>query len=114
MKAISSAKEWPKALTFRYMLTGVKFTPNGERKNERFTLVYVIYFCWSGSIAISLVLNCLESHQCSNYERMTGKQTKWLTLDACYVQTDAGWQRWDEYKIRNIASEGLQAPNEKH
>lgn len=46
-------------------------------------------------------------YQCSSYERITGTATKYNTLDTCYVQTDAGWQRWDEYKARIIASEGL-------
>lgn len=46
-------------------------------------------------------------YQCGFYGEMTGKETKWHALDACYIKTDAGWQRWDEYKARAIASEGL-------
>ncbi len=46
-------------------------------------------------------------YTCSNYEKTTGKETTYLTLDSCYVKTDAGWQRWDEYKNRSTASEGL-------
>ena len=44
---------------------------------------------------------------CSNYEDMTGKQTNWVAFDSCYVLTDDGFQRWDEYKSRVTASEGL-------
>ena len=44
---------------------------------------------------------------CSNYEDMTAKQTNWVAFDSCYVLTDAGFQRWDEYKSRVTASEGL-------
>jgi hypothetical protein len=47
------------------------------------------------------------SYQCRKYETITGKATKWVPLDECYVQTADGWQRWDEYKLRAVASEGL-------
>lgn len=67
-------------------------------------------------LSISLVVgglmlgaNYWESYKCGNYEEVTGKATKWIFMDECYVQTDAGWQRWDEYKDRAIASEGLKA-----
>ena len=51
--------------------------------------------------------NLLSSYQCNNYQRVTGVQTKYVALDTCYVHTAKGWQRWDEYKTRAIASEGL-------
>jgi hypothetical protein len=44
-------------------------------------------------------------YQCGNYGEMTGKKTKWVALDACYIQTASGWQRWDEYKARAITNE---------
>lgn len=46
-------------------------------------------------------------YKCRSYQQATGKQTKYKLLDACYVKTNEGWQRWDEYKIRAAASEGL-------
>lgn len=58
---------------------------------------------------IMLGANYWASYKCGNYEKATGKATKWIFMDDCYVQTDAGWQRWDEYKDRAIASEGLKA-----
>lgn len=48
-------------------------------------------------------------YTCSNYAEMSGKKTKWQTLDVCYIQTTEGWQRWDEYLRRAAASEGLKA-----
>lgn len=54
-----------------------------------------------------LIAEIASRYQCNNYEEATGKETKYLLLDSCYVKTDAGWQRWDEYKNRSIASEGL-------
>lgn len=46
-------------------------------------------------------------YQCSNYQEITGRETKWATMDSCYIKTDAGFQRWDEYKARAVASQGL-------
>jgi hypothetical protein len=46
-------------------------------------------------------------YQCKSYAQLTGKETKWNTLDCCYIKTAEGWQRWDEYTKRAIASEGL-------
>ena len=57
--------------------------------------------CWGS--------NSYGRYQCTQYEAVTGKQTKWVTLDECYVKTADGWQRWDEYKARATASEGLNA-----
>lgn len=48
-------------------------------------------------------------YTCGNYQKVTGKETKWVAFDDCYVKADAGWQRWDEYQKRAIASEGLKS-----
>jgi len=53
---------------------------------------------------IAALIEFSEWRACANYQAMTGKATKRITLDACYVQTDSGWQRWDEYKARAVAS----------
>ena len=70
------------------------------------TLLLVIGLLFGG---IMLGANYWESYKCGNYEKVTGKATKWIFMDECYVQTNAGWQRWDEYKDRAIASERLKA-----
>lgn len=49
----------------------------------------------------------LSKYQCSNYQETTGLKTKYKIFDSCYIQTKSGWQRWDEYKMRATASEGL-------
>ena len=56
---------------------------------------------------IMLLSNIYGSYQCESYSRLTGKNTRWNTLDICYIETAQGWQRWDEYTKRAIASEGL-------
>ena len=52
-------------------------------------------------------LDLFARYQCSNFQTITGKATKYATLDSCYVSAAEGWQRWDEYKARAVASEGL-------
>lgn len=61
-----------------------------------------------GSFVGSLlfVANLFMAYQCENYQTITGKETKYAQLDSCYVKTPQGWQRYDEYKMRIIASEG--------
>lgn len=53
------------------------------------------------------IAEAYKRYQCGFYAEQTGRLTKWHALDACYIQTADGWQHWDEYKFRAIASEGL-------
>jgi len=57
--------------------------------------------------AILLCGNYHTAYQCKSYQEITQKETKYANFDSCYIKTTAGWQRWDEYKARAIASEGL-------
>jgi hypothetical protein len=67
-----------------------------------FALSILLLIC-----AVMFASNVYGSYQCASYERITGKKTMWQTLDICYIQTADGWQRWDEYTKRAVASEGL-------
>lgn len=58
-------------------------------------------------LAALALIDLYGSYQCSAYHKITGKAVKWQTLDICYIETPDGWQRWDEYTKRAIASEGL-------
>lgn len=59
-------------------------------------------------LAVILVLgDFYGQYQCENYKDITGKNTKYAQFDTCYVETSNGFQRWDEYKARSVASEGL-------
>lgn len=49
--------------------------------------------------------NFLASYACSNYERETGIETKFLTMDSCYIKTPTGFMRWDEFKARATTRE---------
>ena len=61
-----------------------------------FMVVLVVIVCGLGNID--------GSYTCKNYQDVTGITTKWITVDACYIKTEKGWQRWDEYKARGTAS----------
>ncbi len=56
---------------------------------------------------ILVLLNFYGQYQCENYKTITGKNTKYARFDICYIETETGFQRWDEYKARSVASEGL-------
>ena len=55
--------------------------------------------------AIIIPMNAYNNYACKNYEKVTGKQTVFMQFDSCYVMTAAGFQRWDEYKLRSITNE---------
>lgn len=62
--------------------------------------------CICGFIgAILGISNAYGSYQCKNFHEITGKETRYATLDICYVNTDSGWMRWDEYIKRNVGTE---------
>ena len=70
----------------------------------------------SALVVIGLILGAIVfaadiygRYVCSNYELLTGKETKWVSFDVCYVKAAEGWQRYDEYKFRSVASEGLKS-----
>lgn len=44
-------------------------------------------------------------YQCKSFGEVTEKETRYMNFDSCYVKTPSGWQRWDEYKVRAMASE---------
>lgn len=64
----------------------------------------VLALCFGALVFVS---DQYAQYQCENYTRATGKETRYLRFDSCYIKTDSGWQRWDEYKARATASEGL-------
>lgn len=45
-----------------------------------------------------------ESYQCTKYETVTGRPTRYDGL-ACYVQDGGAWYAWAEYKHR-LATKG--------
>jgi len=73
---------------------------------------YILGFVF---IVMALVSSCAIGanayirYQCEKYAQITGKDTRYVEFDSCYIKTSEGFQRWDEYKARAVASEGLKA-----
>lgn len=73
-----------------------------------FEMVVAPVACVALGLAVLLAaVDLFARYQCSSFHAITGKATKYATLDSCYISTAEGWQRWDEYKARAVASEGL-------
>lgn len=54
--------------------------------------------------------NAFGQYQCQQYEQITGRPTKYVQFDECYVQRDGKWMRWDEYKLAYAATSNGDAP----
>lgn len=87
-------------------MTDKRSTPSRRQRGDAEVLfgVLLIGLFFGGVLFIA---DRFSSYQCSNFQEMTGRTTKYLVLDACYVSTPEGWQRYDEYRSRAAASEGL-------
>jgi len=60
-------------------------------------------------LSSAILLGCANwflHYTCGNYQDMTGKPTKYVFMDSCYVKTPTGWQRYDEYIARAVTNEG--------
>jgi hypothetical protein len=69
----------------------------------------IIFICLIIGTPVGLIIleNSFQEYQCNQYEEITGKETKYSPFDKCYISTENGWQRWDEYKVRVIAKDSL-------
>jgi len=52
-----------------------------------------------------VLFNSYVDWQCSNYQEITGNETKYIDFDACYVKQGADWVRYDD-TLRNNVSKG--------
>ena len=47
-------------------------------------------------VASSVIVNMARAWQCGNYTEVTGRDSKYISFDSCYVKTvDGGWIRYD-------------------
>ncbi len=58
-------------------------------------------------VGVTLVVNSLARYSCNRHQDITGIETRYVNLTACYLNTENGWMSYDEYKQRNIARIGL-------
>lgn len=52
-------------------------------------------------------LHFYGKYQCQNYAAISGKETRWADFDTCYIKSGNEWMRWDEYKVRFMAYDGM-------
>ena len=55
-------------------------------------------------VLICILGNEWHRYSCKQYAAITTKETKYSNFDACYVKTENGFQRWDEYTARATAN----------
>jgi len=59
------------------------------------------------SIPAAIGITLLDKHQCSKYAETTGRDTKYVFLDHCYVHSKGRWLTQDEYQAVITAKDGL-------
>ena len=72
-------------------------------------IIFLLLFLGAIFGGIFLFGHFYGQYQCGNFAQITGKQTRWASFDSCYIKSAQGWERWDEYKLRAAASEGLKS-----
>ena len=56
-----------------------------------FILIIISFF-----VAMFILFDSYAEYRCENYEEITGRKSKWVFMDACYVKTSEGkWIRYD-------------------
>jgi len=53
--------------------------------------------------------NYYEEYTCGKYADVTGRETKWVFMHDCYINTGGDWLTKDEYVVVLVAREGLQS-----
>jgi len=61
----------------------------------RLLILYVAVF-----FLLLLAVNYYEEYRCNNYQEVTGRDSKWVFMDECYVKKyDNTWIKYDsKYK----------------
>lgn len=66
---------------------------------DKHDVKFLAVFVTAISLAIVLIVIVSEivgQYQCNNYQDITGRESKWVFIDACYVKGDGGkWIRYD-------------------
>lgn len=71
-------------------------------------VLHVFIFLAIILIPTATIINLFNQRSCNKYQEVTGKQTKFIWFDNCYVETPQnGWLTKGEYGKVIIAREGL-------
>lgn len=54
-------------------------------------------------VPVCTVYEVAGRYTCSNYEKITGNESQWVTLDECYVKHNDEWVRYSAYEKMIIA-----------
>lgn len=65
-------------------------------------------------VIIFIVGHLHMKYSCNRHQDITGIETKYVPLSACYLNTEDGWVTYEDYKQRNIAKTGLSKIGEKN
>lgn len=57
------------------------------------------------------IATTVKRKACSDYQKITGRNTKYLKCSGCYIESNDEWFSEDEYKATIIAREGLRSKN---
>lgn len=70
----------------------------------------VSLLAWMVFVGICLLgINYIEAYSCGKYSEATGRDTKWVFMDDCYIQAGGEWLQKDEYRAVVVARDGLRA-----
>lgn len=71
--------------------------------DDSISFTFAVFLPFALIAACSLcLLNWHDQYQCGSYQDVTGKNTKFVQFDSCYVETKYGFQRLDEYKTQTV------------
>lgn len=59
--------------------------------------------------AFVFVANLWDRHRCDAYSETTGRETKYIHFDGCYINTSEEWLTKKEYLAVLVAREGLKS-----
>lgn len=65
--------------------------------NNHFRIYGFEYVCIVVLVVFILLIDLLYQRSCNNYKEITGRDSKYVFMDACYVQNEEGkWIRYDK------------------
>lgn len=57
---------------------------------ELFVVLAAIAIFLVVTIAVAVPVNMWDEYQCKSYHQVTGRQTKHVSFDACYIENESG------------------------
>ena len=48
-------------------------------------------------------MNSYTKYKCSQYQTVTGKPTRYVNFDSCYIKDKGVYERYEVYKMKSVA-----------